>query len=117
MDFLLEEVDDIKIIRIKEERLDSHLAPDLKTQLLVLNKQGGKVIIDLTKTQYIDSSGLGALLLGLRQAKEANTQFAICGAQKRVRNLINIAHLDKVLVNYENEFEAIEAMNKENSDE
>ena len=116
MNFLLEEVDDIKVLRIKEDRLDSHLAPDLKTQLLVLNKLGGKVIIDLSKTQYIDSSGLGALLLGLRQAKEANTLFAICGAQKRVKNLINIAHLDKVLVNYENEFEAIEALNKENGD-
>lgn len=114
MNFLLEEVDDTKVLRIKEERLDSHLAPDLKTQLLVLNKQGGKVIIDLTNTQYIDSSGLGALLLGLRQAKESDTLFAICGAQKRVKSLINIAHLEKVLVNYENEFEAIEALNKVN---
>lgn len=113
MDFLLEEVDDIKVLRIKEERLDSNLAPDLKTQLLVLNKQGGRVIIDLSNTQYIDSSGLGALLLGLRQAKEAETQFAICGAQKRVKNLIHIAHLDKVLVNYENEFEAIESFSRD----
>lgn len=113
MDFLLEEVNDIKILRIKEERLDSNLAPDLKTQLLVVNKQGGKVIVDLAKTSYIDSSGLGALLLGLRQAKESETRFAICGAQKRILNLIQIAHLDNVLVNYENEFEAIDAMNSE----
>ena len=113
MDFLFEEVNDIKILRIKEERLDSNLAPDLKTQLLVVNKQGGKVIVDLANTTYIDSSGLGALLLGLRQAKESETLFAICGAQKRVLNLIQIAHLDNVLVNYENEFEAIDSMNSE----
>ena len=113
MNMLLEEVGDIKVLRLKEERFDSSMAPDMKAQLLMLVNDGAKVIVDLSKTTYIDSSGLGALLLGLRQAREVGGDFAVCGAQKRVKNLIQIAHLEDVLVNYENEYEAIDAFNSD----
>ena len=109
MNFLLEEVDNVKILRLKEERLDTRIAPDLKAQLLVLIKEkNDKVLIDLSETKYADSSGLGAVLLGLRQAREIGAHFAIFAAQKRVQSLIEIAQLGNVLINYENEFDAIE---------
>ncbi|NOY60086.1 MAG: STAS domain-containing protein [Calditrichaeota bacterium] len=112
MNLLVEEVNDIKVLRVKEERVDSTKAPDLKAQLLILTKEEGcKVIIDLSKTKYIDSSGLGALLLGLRQAREAYGEFALIGAQNRVKSLLQIAQLDNVLRNYDNEFEAVESFN------
>ncbi len=109
MNFLLEEVNDVKILRIKEERLDTAIAPDLKAQLLVLIKEkDNKVLVDLSDTKYADSSGLGAILLGLRQAREIGAKFAVFGAQKRVESLIEIAQLGEILINYENEFKALE---------
>ncbi len=58
MNFFLEEIDGIKIIRIKEDRLDTNIAPDLKAQLLVLIDEGKSVLLNLEDVQYADSSGL-----------------------------------------------------------
>jgi anti-sigma B factor antagonist len=109
LNFLLETVDDVKVLRLKEQRLDSVVAPDLKAQILVLlsDDPDAKIIIDLGETVYADSSGLGSLLFGLRQARDQGAKFAICGAQERIKSLIQIAQLGDVLTNYEDEYQAI----------
>ena len=111
MNFLLEEIDNVKILRLREERLDSNIAPDLKTQLLVLlNSESSKVLLDLSSTTYADSSGLGAILLGLRHSRDIGAKFALFGAQKRVKSLLQIAHLEDVMMNYNDEYEALEKL-------
>jgi len=115
MNFLLEEVDDIAVLRLKEPRLDSMIAPDLKAQVLVLlsNTNRTKIVVDLSQVTYADSSGLGALLFGLRQSRENGIAFLLFGAQKRVLTLLQIAHLRDVLVNYASEEEAINAIQQQ----
>jgi len=110
MNFFLEEVDGVKIIRLKEERLDTNVAPDLKTQLLVLISGGKKVLLDISDVQYADSSGLGAILLGFRQARDNKGDFAICGVQKRVDSMIEIAQLKNIITAFPNQEEALKAM-------
>jgi len=110
MNFFLEEVDGVKIIRIKEERLDTNVAPDLKAQLLVLIGEGKKVLLDLSDVQYADSSGLGAILLGFRHARDNGGDFAICEVQKRVQSLIDIAQLKGVIKSFATRQDAIEAI-------
>ncbi len=110
MNFFLEEVDGVKIIRLKEERLDTTIAPDLKAQLLVLIAEGKKVLLNLEDVQYADSSGLGAILLGFRQARDGGGDFAICNVQKRVLSMINIAQLANVITIYADQYEAVQKM-------
>ena len=110
MNFLLEDVDGIKIIRIKEERLDTSIAPDLKAQLLVLINEGKTVLLNLEDVQYADSSGLGAILLGFRQARDAGGDFAICGVQKRVETMISIAQLTNIITIYKNKEAALQLL-------
>ena len=70
MAFVRENKDGITIIHIEHERLDSIIASDLKTELLLSVDEGAnKILIDLSRVNYADSSGLGALLFGLRQLK------------------------------------------------
>ena len=115
MNFFLEDVEDIIVLRLKEKRLDSMVAPDFKAQLLVLlNSEDPKdIVVDLSEVEYSDSSGLGALLFGVRQAREQDVEFVLAGSQKRVLSLIQIAHLTDVLVNYDNEHQAIENLREE----
>ncbi|MDZ7374319.1 MAG: STAS domain-containing protein [candidate division KSB1 bacterium] len=103
-----EQVGDILVLRIKEPRLDATISPDLKAQLLMAVHEGNhNIVVDLTQVEYADSSGLGALLFGQRQAREAGGALRIFGARGRTANLIRIARLDNVLVNYGSEEEAI----------
>jgi anti-sigma B factor antagonist len=85
-------------ITVLSEKLNALIAPELKTRLVLANKEGEKnLIVNLTKSRYCDSSGLSAILVGNRLCKEANGRFAITGLQPTVKKVISIAQLDKVL--------------------
>ena len=108
MSFKKEIKDDVTIIRINKERLDTTITPELKTELLVtVDQDKKKILVDLTKVNYVDSSGLGALLFGLRQIRDKKGMLKMFGAHSRILNLIRIAKLEDVLINYNSEDEAL----------
>ncbi|HNW61230.1 MAG TPA: STAS domain-containing protein [bacterium] len=112
MNFKVDTQNNTYIFRLREERLNARIAPDLKAQLLLLigDETGNNILLDLTKVKFVDSSGLGALLLGLRQAHANERQFALLGTQKRVSSLIHIAQVSTVLISYTDEAEALAKM-------
>jgi len=98
MNFSITQRDKVTILKSQVEKLDALYAPDLKAQLILLNKSGTKnIIIDLSHSRYCDSSGLSAILVGKRICSDINGSFVICGLQPSVTKLISIAQLDKVL--------------------
>jgi anti-sigma B factor antagonist len=98
MSFQIEKTDKYTIIKIEAEKLDSNLAPALKSELVVLNTDGVKsIIIDLTCTRYCDSSGLSAILVANRLCKNSNGLFVLTGLQEPVKKLISISQLDTIL--------------------
>lgn len=85
-------------INLKDEKLDSHISPSLKSELVVLNSEGFKnIIIDLTETRYCDSSGLSAILVANRLCKNSGGTFVLSGLQRSVMKLISISQLDTIL--------------------
>lgn len=81
-----------------EEKIDSTLAPMIKSEFVTLQAEGVKnVILDLSQVKYIDSSGLSALLVGNRIFSENSGIFVICNIGEHVMKLISISQLDKVL--------------------
>lgn len=98
MNFEVTQAANYAIVKAGVEKLDATNAPDLKSQLLVLNKQGvNNIILDLSATRYCDSSGLSAILTANRLCKDTNGLFVLCGLQENVSKMVGIAQLDKVL--------------------
>lgn len=98
MDFAVSQENGTAVVKTNVERLNAGNAPDLKAELLLLNKNNiNNVVIDMSATRYCDSSGLSAILIANRLCKDTNGQFVLCGLQSNVRKLIEIAQLDKVL--------------------
>jgi anti-sigma B factor antagonist len=90
--------DKVSVIGTKVEKLDAIHAPELKSEIVLLNKDGIKnIVIDLSDTRYIDSSGLSALLVGNRICRDSNGSFVLCGLQDNVKKLISISQLETVL--------------------
>ncbi len=54
------------------------------------------LIVDLTKTDYLDSAGLGILVGLLKRARESELRMVIAGAQPQVRRLFEITRLNQV---------------------
>ena len=61
---------------------------------------GGTVVVDLSGIEFIDSSGLGALIGANRIAKERGTRLVLV-ASAAVRRLLQVTALDTVLDAYD----------------
>jgi anti-anti-sigma factor len=80
-----------------EEKIDSLLAPKLKSELLTIHAEGyANIVLDMSQVKYVDSSGLSALLVGDREFGR-NGIFIISGVQDHVMKLLKISMLDKKL--------------------
>jgi len=87
------------LVEVQAERLDTNNAPDLKSELVVLNNDGEKnIVLDLSKVVYCDSSGLRSVLVANRLCEDAIGTFILCGLQPDVENLIKISMLHTVLL-------------------
>ncbi len=72
-------------------------ASDVKSELIQLvSGEGGKLEIDLTNLEYIDSSGVGALLSLLRLTKEKKWTLTLKNPQQGVRELFNLLQLQSI---------------------
>ena len=98
MDFNIDKKQQCTVISIENEKLDTHIAPSLKSELVLISGKGEKnIILDLKKCQYCDSSGLSAILVANRLCKNAGGTFVLCGLNEAVERLITISQLDTVL--------------------
>ncbi|MFN3637519.1 MAG: STAS domain-containing protein [Chloroherpetonaceae bacterium] len=98
MNFVIESKKDITIFRLQEKRLDASLAPELKSQVLMLVAEGKKyLIIDLAQVDAIDSSGIGALLIAHRHTAEMEGFAAFIGVHGNVKDLLQMMQLHKQL--------------------
>jgi len=98
MSIKIEKTDNFTVIKINSDKLDSILAPTLKSELVILNSEGIKnIFIDLSSTRYCDSSGLSAILIGNRLCKESEGVLVLSGLQEPVKKIIAISKLDTIL--------------------
>lgn len=97
MNFIIESFEMKVFIRCHVEKLDTLNAPELKSHFLHQSMQNfSHFIVDLTRVKYCDSSGLSALLVGNRLAKEKNFKMILFGLQPSVEKIISISQLDTV---------------------
>jgi anti-sigma B factor antagonist len=98
MKYSIDKQERFTIFTLSEDKLDSTIAPQLKTEFLTLNAEGVKnIILDFSDVKYSDSSGLSAILVANRICNQAGGLFVIVGISDHVRKLITISQLDKVL--------------------
>jgi anti-anti-sigma factor len=94
----IQKKDNHTLIKVLVEKLDTNIAPALKSELVLIAGNGEKnMIIDLTECRYCDSSGLSAILVANRLCKNSKGIFVLTGLQTAVERLITISQLDTVL--------------------
>ncbi|MBT3208439.1 MAG: STAS domain-containing protein [Bacteroidetes bacterium] len=115
MNFKIEKNEKYALIRVTVEKLDTHIAPLLKSELVVISGTGkNNIILDISDCKYCDSSGLSAILVANRLCKNSNGIFVLCGLQTAVERLISISQLDSVLNITKNVDEAIKHIEEAN---
>jgi len=99
MKFSLKTTPHYAVFELQEPTLNSVMAPELKSKLVVLSNEGIKrLILDLSKLEFVDSSGLSAILTADRLWGGEKGNFILTGVvHSSVKKLIAISRLDQVL--------------------
>ncbi len=85
------------IVFVREERLDAHNSGDLKVEMNRLFDEGSiNLIIDLKEVRFIDSSGLGVLVSGFKNASTRQGSIKLSGLQTQVKSMFELTRLHRV---------------------
>ncbi len=76
--------------------LDALTAPRLR-QVLARMESSSKAVIDLSDVVFIDSTGLNALVGGIRRIRERGGQIAVSSNNPRVRRLLTLTGFEKIV--------------------
>ena len=90
-----------------EGEVDVYTSPQLKQDITQLAEKGVKhLIINLSQVEYLDSTGLGVLIGGLKRLRENEGNMALVGPGMRISRIFEITGLDKIFDIYPSEEEA-----------
>jgi anti-sigma B factor antagonist len=110
MQLNISEHGEIVNIEVQEERMDAHNSGDLKEQMLQLFDEGKcNLIIDLSAVRFVDSSGLGALVSGFKNASAREGSLKLCCLQPQVRSMFELTRLHRVFEIFTSVEEALES--------
>jgi anti-sigma B factor antagonist len=110
MNLTSEQKNDVTILHIGEERLDAHNSGDLKVELARLYEQGSKnILVDLRDVRFIDSSGLGALVSGFKNAISHQGSLKLVSLQSQVRSMFELTRLHRVFEIFGSTAEGLES--------
>ncbi|PQV65317.1 anti-sigma B factor antagonist [Abditibacterium utsteinense] len=91
--------------------IDLHSSPQLRAALLGLNEaKKSRVVVDLSEVSFVDSTGIGALVGGLKRAREGGNSLVFCGAQARVRRVFEITGLLGAMPIFDSRDAALDAL-------
>lgn len=96
LDVDVAESDGSTIVSLRGE-VDVYTAPGLKDRLRSVAAEPGRhIVIDLARVGFLDSTGLGALVGGLEQARESGSTMVLACTQERILKLFDITGLADV---------------------
>lgn len=101
------QVGDHSVVEITGE-IDVYTAPKLRDHLSELVGHGqSSIVIDLDQVDFLDSTGLGVLVGGLKKVRAVDGSLSIVCTQERLLKIFRITQLSKVFNIYPSQTEAL----------
>jgi anti-sigma B factor antagonist len=108
MNFRYKIEDNILVFEILNKRATVEISGNVKNELLKQIEQGkNKVIVNLNKAEYVDSSFLGILVAGLKRATMKDGDLKIVGLQPAVKSMFELTRLYRIFDIFNTNEEAI----------
>ncbi len=107
MQLNVESVDGVTVVRLVGEHLDASNSGDFKAEAMPVLAGQRQVVLDLSAVEFVDSSGLGAILSCLRMLNAHQGDLKLCGMAKPVRVLFELVRMHRIFDIFETLDEAI----------
>jgi anti-sigma B factor antagonist len=96
MEIAVDKIGDVTVAAIPVEELDASNAGDFKRAIAPLLETQTKLVIDLGRLRFVDSSGLGAFISCLRKLNGRGGDLKLCGMSKQVRAVFELVRMHRI---------------------
>jgi anti-sigma B factor antagonist len=90
--------------------LDSYTVTQFREVLSGCASTARRLVIDLSDVAFMDSAGLGALIGGVRRARESDGEVAVACSRPTLTRLLQTTGFDRIVTVAETLEEAVEAL-------
>ena len=109
MKLVQEKKDEVMIITPAGDVLDASVTADFKGAITPILKAERHVVLDMSNIQFVDSSGVGAILSCLRTLNAEGGDLKLCALTKPVQALFELVRMHKIFDIFDNRDEAAAA--------
>jgi anti-anti-sigma factor len=86
----------VKVIKLNGN-LNATTSQEFRQNIADILEIGAKIVlVDFKDVTFMDSSGLGALVLAFKTLRAAETKLVICSINEQVRILLELTNMDRV---------------------
>jgi anti-sigma B factor antagonist len=104
-------VDDRTAVVAPVGEVDLHTAPEIKRRIAELSDQGyTQIVVDLSRINYLDSTGLGVLVGALKRLREKDGELRLVHPTPRVMRVLEITRLVNVFQIFDSEEAALSSL-------
>ena len=114
MDMGVEKLEGVTVVALQGEILDAGNAKAFKREIGPVIEADARVVFDMGCLQFVDSSGLGAILSCLRQLNALGGDLKLCGMSKPVRALFELVRMHRIFEIFNTVEEAVRAFQTSN---
>ncbi|WP_299371491.1 STAS domain-containing protein [uncultured Tateyamaria sp.] len=96
MDLRTRSEDNLQVVSVHDSRIDAAVAIEFKDAMRQSTDGGSEtVVLDLSEVQFIDSSGLGAIVAAMKHMGQSRT-LALAGLTPTVDKVFRLTRMDSV---------------------
>lgn len=88
---------EVAVVTVPLEKLDMSTAGDFKKMMTPIVAAQKKIVLDLDGVNFVDSSGLGAILSVLRELSAGGGDLKLCRVQRRVRVMFELVRMHRIV--------------------
>jgi anti-sigma B factor antagonist len=96
MEIVVDRAGDVAVAVLPVDELDASNAAEFKRDIAPVVEANMKLVFDLSRLRFVDSSGLGAFLSCLRQVNARGGDLKLYGMSKPVRTVFELVRLHRI---------------------
>lgn len=108
----VEQVGDVTVATVHLEQLDASNAEDFRRDMAPVLQDARQLVLDLSRVQFVDSRGCGAILSCLKHVNEAGGDLKLCCVGRPVRMVFELIRLHRICEILGTREEAVKAFGK-----
>jgi anti-sigma B factor antagonist len=110
MDLQIVQQDSVTIVTITGPSLDASNNREFVETFSPLMIPEARIIFNMCHLRFVDSSGLGSMMLCLRRLGASGGMLKLCGLSKSVQALFELVRMNRVFDIYRTSEEAVQAL-------